>query len=204
MGRWNYSNRETVEECRTVDINYLKREGLLECSKEAPLKWINPKGKENSIKIKSFVNGEPFSMVFEYTITYPNGNKEELNYKVPLVKTPCNFGGFRYWFKCGGIVNGVYCGKRVSKLYKPPSEKYFLCRHCYNLTYYLRKKSKDWNYESDRIEKKINKIDRKMKKKGIHSKTYKRLLKKKEFLEADLHGAQILEAERMIARAEKG
>lgn len=48
---------------------------------------------------------------------------------VPLEWTPCNFGGERPWFLCPG----ARCGSRVAVLYGP--EKYFLCRHCYNLSY---------------------------------------------------------------------
>ena len=37
------------------------------------------------------------------------------------------------YFRCPGVVNGVACGRRVAKLYGPG--EFFLCRHCYRLTY---------------------------------------------------------------------
>ncbi|MEI6127263.1 MAG: hypothetical protein WCQ99_12005 [Pseudomonadota bacterium] len=46
-----------------------------------------------------------------------------------MTTTLVYFGGSRYWFLCPG--RG--CGRRVGKLYG--AGKYFLCRHCYNLTY---------------------------------------------------------------------
>ena len=37
------------------------------------------------------------------------------------------------WFVCPGMVNGKRCGRREAILYGP--EKYFQCRHCYDLRY---------------------------------------------------------------------
>jgi hypothetical protein len=41
----------------------------------------------------------------------------------------------RWSFICPLIVNGRPCGRRVGKLYLPPSARYFGCRHCHGLTY---------------------------------------------------------------------
>jgi hypothetical protein len=61
------------------------------------------------------------------------GNGDDLLYgtdvQVPLTKTPCYFGGFRWWFICPD------CGKRMAILYKPRYSNFFLCRQCHNLTY---------------------------------------------------------------------
>jgi hypothetical protein len=76
---------------------------------------------------------------FQYTTTDLNtGEKVEYDYKVALTTTPCNLGGVRYWFICPLNKNGVYCGRRVAKLYKAPRGNYFGCRHCYNLSYESR------------------------------------------------------------------
>jgi len=48
---------------------------------------------------------------------------------VPLSWTACNFGGERLWFVCPG----AGCSRRVAVLYGPG--RYFLCRHCYDVTY---------------------------------------------------------------------
>jgi hypothetical protein len=63
----------------------------------------------------------------------PEGRKEDVSYAVPLSWTPCNFGGWRPWFVCPGVVEGVSCGRRVAKLYL--KGRYFLCRHCHDLAY---------------------------------------------------------------------
>ena len=61
--------------------------------------------------------------------------EKEVSYSVPVEWTECNFGGFRPWFKCPGIVDGQECNRRVEKLYRPPRNTHFLCRHCHNVTY---------------------------------------------------------------------
>jgi len=72
----------------------------------------------------------------QYTQTnHYTKEKTEVDYRVELATTPCNFGGVRYWFICPLVVNGRACQRRVAKLYLPPGGRYFGCRHCYNLTY---------------------------------------------------------------------
>jgi hypothetical protein len=58
---------------------------------------------------------------------------QDVEEPVPIVWTPCHFGGSRPWFVCHGVVDGVLCGRRVAELYGPG--RYFLCRHCYGLAY---------------------------------------------------------------------
>jgi hypothetical protein len=82
--------------------------------------------------------------------------KEDVRYQVWLAWTPCNFGGERPWFLCPGIVNGVACGRRVAKLYL--RGRYFLCRHCHDLTYASRQQSSALNV----AERKCQRIRRKL------------------------------------------
>jgi hypothetical protein len=48
---------------------------------------------------------------------------------LPLTRTACYFGGFRWWFICPS------CHKRVAILYKKYYAGDFLCRQCHDLTY---------------------------------------------------------------------
>jgi hypothetical protein len=71
-----------------------------------------------------------------YKIHWRDREPEQINYQVPVVWTPCNFGGERPWFVCPGSRCG---GRRVTKLYLPPGgARYYLCRHCHDLTYHSR------------------------------------------------------------------
>lgn len=80
----------------------------------------------------------------KYTVStgFRSDTKENLCYRVELETTPCNYGGQRYWFTCPLTKNGVYCGRRVAKLYLPPGAKYFGCRHCHDLSYKSRQETK--------------------------------------------------------------
>ena len=55
--------------------------------------------------------------------------------------TQPHFGGLRWWFSCPRIINGKACGRRVGKLYRPPGDRDFACRHCLDLTYESCQKS---------------------------------------------------------------
>ncbi|HSV94796.1 MAG TPA: hypothetical protein VLH94_02375 [Spirochaetia bacterium] len=55
------------------------------------------------------------------------------NQLIELTWSKCNYGGERVWFLCPA------CNKRIGTLYRKPLSDIFLCRHCLNLTYNLRK-----------------------------------------------------------------
>jgi len=142
MGRYYLDKKDTVEDCRSVSISFLtKHDYLSENScRSGGIAWKNCYGEETSsigIVVSTF-EGEKY-VRFYYTVTdRSSGQKTDYDYKVNLTTTPCNFGGVRYWFICPLSKNGVYCGRRVAKLYKAPGGSYFGCRHCYNLSYESR------------------------------------------------------------------
>jgi len=146
MGRYYYDKKDTVEDCRSVSISFLKKHGYLSepCSMSGSIVWKNYYGEEtSSISIAVSTMYDDNYVRFQYTTTNRNtGEKTEYDYKVQLTTTPCNFGGVRYWFICPLSKKGVYCGRRVAKLYKAPGANYFGCRHCYNLSYESRNESR--------------------------------------------------------------
>lgn len=81
---------------------------------------------------------------FHYTITRTSGEKQVMDYKARLVKTPCHLGGYRWWFECPLVKGGVPCNRRVGVLYQDGD--YFGCRHCYELTYSSRKENRKYKY----------------------------------------------------------
>jgi len=146
MGRYYWDKKDTVEDCRSVSISFLRKHDYLSensCG-SGGISWKNCYGEETSsigIVISTF-EGEKH-VRFYYTVTDRNsGEKTDYDYKVQLTTTPCNFGGVRYWFICALSKNGVSCGRRVAKLYKAPGGNYFGCRHCYNLSYESRNESR--------------------------------------------------------------
>ena len=69
------------------------------------------------------------------TLEYYWREREDIKVPIRLQSTPTQFAGKRWWFTCPLIVEGRECNRRVGKLYLPPGEKYFGCRHCHELTY---------------------------------------------------------------------
>jgi len=146
MGRWSWSDRKTVEECKSIDAFWLNREGYFCGFVRGSIQWKNALDEvTGSIGIEISVDEESLEENYVRLFYTQTNNftkeKTELDYKVELVTTPCTFGGIRYWFICPLVVNGRPCGRRVGKLYLPPGGKYFGCRYCYNLTYRSCKES---------------------------------------------------------------
>jgi len=138
MGRYYWNSKSTVEDSTQLSIFKLKEFGLLEGFSGTTLTWTRRlSGRKSSIGI--VVATEDLYAKVNYTITDRNtGEKTNCDYKIPLVTTPCHFGGVRYWFICPLAKNGTYCVRRVGTLYLAPGATYFACRHCYNLSYESR------------------------------------------------------------------
>jgi hypothetical protein len=164
-GSWlRFSTKNLVENCLCLDVNKLDRDGTLSSFGSHFLGWHN--GSNIAIKPR------PDSIELSYSVSR-NGQKEDVDYTVPLSWTPCNYGGQRPWFICPG--RG--CNKRVANLYL--MGKYFLCRHCHDLAYSSQRDSED-----SRLLHKSRKICRRLgaktiedlyttpKPKGMHWKTY--------------------------------
>jgi hypothetical protein len=106
---------------------------------------------------------------------------ELFNQSIQISKTPCNYGGYRYWFIC------LKCGKRVGVLYR---HGVFVCRHCIGVNYQTQLQQ-----PQDRLFKRLNALRERLgwyggivhghgeKPKGMHQKTYNRLLS--EYIELE-------------------
>jgi len=125
---WDYIY--TVEDCTTIDINWLKRQNnffKLNHYYTGTIRWTR-----NGVETGSIGYEIRFEIESEYIrLYYTYKKKEDIDYRIPLCRTYPHFGGIRWWFSCPA----QGCGKRVVKLYSPPGYRYFLCRTCQNLTY---------------------------------------------------------------------
>ena len=63
--------------------------------------------------------------------------------RIELVKGPCHYEGFGYYFACPVVSNEVYCGNRVTKLFLPSGSSAFGRRECNGLTYSYARKAKN-------------------------------------------------------------
>ncbi len=137
-----------------------------------------------------------------------DGEWEDVAETVRIVHLPCRFGGARPYFICPGVVNGIVCGRRVSKLYGPG--RYFLCQHCYRLAHASQSEAA-W----DRTMRRANKIRQRLggepgmaapfppKPKRMWRRTYERLCEQAFDAEMRADEAFTLQAGRLRARIDK-
>ena len=130
--RWGgHTKRTTVEECRWLDVRRFVREGIIARGRTCWTGWYWRDDSGNTrASVDLAASGEAVGL--SYTLTL-NGVPERVRYTVPLTWTAAPPVP---WFVCPG--RG--CGRRVAKLYMPPGGRYFLCRHCYGLSYESRQK----------------------------------------------------------------
>jgi hypothetical protein len=171
--RHRFGKKTTTEECRSLDVRRLHREGLLKSGTLFSWGWFRA-GQEVA-SISALVYQDRIVLSYRHR-SRVGGEWEEVKEPLSLEWTACNFGGERPWFVCPGVA----CGRRVAILYGPG--KYFLCRHCYDLRYESQRKDK-----KDRALRRAQKIRRRLggsanmlepfpeRPKGMHHDTYMRL-----------------------------
>ncbi len=200
---YRFGSKDRVEDCLSLDARGWRRDGWLEPGSRFTSTWRRGGRQTASIGVR--VLGNPVAAVeLSYTVG-SKGNREDILYRVPLSWTPCNFGGFRPWFLCPGVVNGIPCGRRVAILYGPGH--YFLCRHCHDLSY----ESQNERGGTSALHK-CRKIRRKLggtanliepfpeKPKGMHHRTYWRLFLEYEKANDEYTRAMIADLERLTVR----
>ena len=169
---WYYGAKETTEQCHRIDIRYLKGQGLLKPGYIGWLKWSRNGEQTGSIRYRI----EYDRMVLLYRHRDFEGEWEEVEEPVYFDWTSCNYGGQRRWFICP-IVG---CGKRVAVLYG--AGKYFACRHCYDLAYESQRENRygrairRQHKIVERLGGEISDLFYPEKPKGMHWKTYDRLM----------------------------
>lgn len=126
---WN--KKLTVEDCHGLDTAKLREWGYLRNSfYSGGVRWTRNGEKIASIGVS--VDGDNAALQVRYTNTNrETEEKTNFDYKILLEKTPCNYGGVRFWFLC------PHCGRRMRKLHLYGVRK-FLCRVCLNLSYASR------------------------------------------------------------------
>jgi hypothetical protein len=199
-----FEAKRRVEDCLSIDVRRWKKEGVLEPGRGATAAWYRDGRKDSSMGIRALHGAVELSYSVRPSRTWYR--REDVSYKVPLAWTPCNFGGERPWFSCPGIVNGVACGRRVAKLYL--RGRYFLCRHCHDLTYASRQQRSALKV----AERKCRRIRRKLggslsvdepfprRPKRMHPRTYLRLFEEYEKAHEEYARALGKYAERLTRR----
>jgi hypothetical protein len=164
MGRWYLEKKTEADFLEKIEIWWLKKNNYLTGLRWGVISWSYPSGQKNRISITVSTINEERYIEFSYTQTEHNGEKKDFKYKHALTTTHCKYGGERFWFLCGLIINDKVCGRRVGVLYRVGD--YFACRHCSNLTYKSRNESrlfKKFPYSFIDAQWKIEEIEKDMK-----------------------------------------
>lgn len=207
MPRYFYPKpRETTDAKRKISIFWLNRQNLIKEDTYLPqnIQWSDTSTKKVTGNINIYINTVKNNDVGHSYIQFSyksrmSGETEwtDIDYKLELLKIPCNFGGFRWYFKCGLLKNDKYCGRRVAILYSVGN--YFGCRHCADLSYESCNENKKSPYEYLRILAKSWKADEfymTLKRKtyrGKPTRKYRKYLRLAEYTDEE-----VLRAERSI------
>ena len=118
--RFGESPKITVEECKTINIDKLKKQKSL-------FGTITFSHGDEVEKVDYVLINQYF--LLSYIVTDYDGQVYEVKEEIPLQNTRPHIGGLRFWFTCPN------CNRRVRTLHCPHGAQYFRCRTCYDLTY---------------------------------------------------------------------
>jgi len=177
-GNWyRWDNKTTTEEVKRIDVRYMRKKGLLKPNTRGSLSWTCGGKPSGDIRYTCYQH----ELQLHYRYRQHGGDWQPVEQRIPLERTPCNYGGERPWFLCSR------CNKRIAVLYG--ADVLFLCRHCYQLPY----ASQNQGYMDKLIDQK-HKLGERIfevyecgegwgKKKGMHWSAFNRLHSKYKALE---------------------
>ena len=119
-GRPSGSGRDTVEACRSIDVNRLRKTGCLRPGWSGTCQWIN----NNEVTVIN-LRAEAERLCLSYAVRVGDGGREDVVDTISVVYLRCRFGGSRAYFICPGPGDGTEC---ITKLHL--SRRYFHCRQC--------------------------------------------------------------------------
>lgn len=187
--------KNQAEWSNRLSVFFLKKHGYLDRNfsyKAGSISWSY--GGEPKSNISFYVGrndwGTPeetthINLQYTHTDSW-SGEKSNMDCRVNLTTTPCNYGGVRYWFICPLTKNGIYCGRRVGVIYS--IGKWFGCRKCGNIAYASQMKGGKFrgsNVTAPDIEKLEGEI-RRYYYKGEPTRKHKRLIKMNQKLSNDI------------------
>jgi hypothetical protein len=176
MARYAGGGKTTVESCRSIDVLDWHRRGYLHSPRWFSWAWTRDGAQVASINVET----QRQSVTLKYRSRSCGEDWSDVEQRIAIGWTPCRFGGDRPWFVCSVASNGVFCGRRVIKLYG--AGRLFACRHCYRLAYTSQQESAHESglWKSQKIRMRLGGSASMAdlfpeKPKGMHWRTYDRL-----------------------------
>lgn len=170
-GRRFQEGKHTTTDLQALDIRRLSRNGSFVPGQSFVWTWTVNGESVASIRVRVGID----QVFLSYRARSRDG-WQQMDYPVFLQWTRCHLGGRRAWFTCPI----QQCGRRVAILY---GGAVFACRNCHQLAYESQRETVD-----DRAARRADTIRRRLnwepgilngnagRPKGMHSRTYERLL----------------------------
>lgn len=128
-----YSTKTTVEQCYTLNVGLLLRDGHLWHGAEGSMSWTHGFTRECLASVGfTMLSDDGDNLVLR--LNYRIGGCEDIELKIRLQTTTPQFGGVRWWLTCPLMTDDGPCERRVAKLHF--RNRYFGCRQCLDLTYH--------------------------------------------------------------------
>ncbi len=131
MGRTRHY--DTIDSRLQISLSWLRKRGCLKGGSSGVITWTSTFRKEQ-IGYDIYLYGDSPYMRLHYISRNYWDNGTTYDYRVRLLKTRCQFGGYRWWFIC------PYCYRKAMILMDPGKGQYG-CRICLQLSYFTRQRS---------------------------------------------------------------
>ena len=180
-----------IEEYKRLDIRFLHKNKYLHSDRIGyPFSLSWSRGDLNTGNISVRVEDGYLVLTYRYT---RYGESEDVEERVCIDWTQCNYGGRRPWFKCPG------CNRRVAVL--ALGGRLFLCRHCYRLKYSSQLETDMYqaHRRAGKLRERLSEGGRKPKR--MHQQTYSKLLHRLNQAERQVDGIFTAKALRFLARS---
>lgn len=116
--------RRKCEHSQALDVRAIHQKNLLSAGVSFGWQWTDNGGQQTA---SIGVSVEPALVVLNYQWTPYGQAPRSVTSALPIVRTPCHFGGHRPWFRC------PRCDQRCARVYFGGGR--FLCRTCQRLGY---------------------------------------------------------------------
>ena len=175
---WRYGSRDTCESYTRIELPYLRRRGMLQPGYYGSLSWN--RGGEPSGNIRFRMHENSMELIYKFR-AHGAEDWQEVNETVPFTYSRQHLGGQRRWFIC------LSCRRKCAVLY---GGTHYRCRKCWNLAYqsqheapYQRALSKAQKFRQRLGGSPCTDDSFPEKPKGMHWRTYDRLIERGEALD---------------------
>lgn len=172
--RNQWSNTSTTEDHKRIDVGFLRKRGILNGYSSGTLTWSSNGQQTGLINYTCTLS----HLILDFRYRWRGEDWQPVTQHIPLAESPCNYGGTRKWLTC------PRCQRRCGALYS--GGPLFLCRTCYRLPYASQTKG-----PIDRMILRKHKLEDRIfdesgyrKRKGMHWRTFERLLEAHDELDS--------------------